>query len=87
MVTLPARRLLQATGARKTAASLTASTDRGLPDLKRFLALTARRLCESCLYVEVAGSAVLLYSAEDEDLEADPCLASSSMNDEPSSAV
>jgi hypothetical protein len=39
--------------------------DRGLPDLKRFLAQTARRLCESCLYVEVAGCEVLLYS-EDE---------------------
>ena len=60
--------------------------DRGLPDLKRFLALTARRLCESCLYVEVAGSAVLLYSAEDDDLEVDPCLATSTI-DEPSSAV
>lgn len=60
--------------------------DRGLPELKRFLALTARRLCESCLYVEVAGSAVLLYSAEDEDLEADAWLANSTAGDEPSSA-
>lgn len=59
--------------------------DHGLPDLKRFLALTARRLCESCLYVEVAGSAVLLYSAEDEDLEPAPFLASTTV-DEPSSA-
>lgn len=49
--------------------------DRGLPELKNFLALTARRLCESCLYLEVAGSASLLYSADDEDLEMDdPCL-------------
>ena len=61
--------------------------DRGLPDLKRFLALTARRLCESCLYVEVAGSAVLLYSAEDEDLEVDPCLAGPAADEEPSSAL
>jgi hypothetical protein len=61
--------------------------DRGLPELKRFLALTARRLCESCLYVEVAGSAVLLYSAEDEDLEVDPCLAGSSIDEEPSSTL
>ena len=60
--------------------------DRGLPELKRFLALTARRLCESCLYVEVAGSAVLLYSAEDEDVEAEALLAASTINEEPSSA-
>lgn len=61
--------------------------DRGLPELKRFLALTARRLCESCLYVEVAGSAVLLYSTEDDDLEVeDPCLAASTAGEEPSSA-
>ena len=60
--------------------------DRGLHELKRFLALTARRLCESCLYVEVAGSAVLLYSTEDEDLEVDACLASSTAGEEPSSA-
>lgn len=49
--------------------------DHGLPELKRFLALTARRLCESCLYVEVAGSALLLYSAEDDDVMEDPYLA------------
>jgi hypothetical protein len=42
--------------------------DRGLPDLKRFLAQTARRLCESCLYVEVAGCAVLLYSESEDDV-------------------
>jgi hypothetical protein len=30
---------------------------------------------------------VLLYSAEDEDLEADPCLAGSSIDEEPSSAL
>jgi hypothetical protein len=55
--------------------------DRGLPDLKGFLALTARRLCESCLYVEVAGSALLLYSAEDDDVLEDPCLAGSETGD------
>jgi hypothetical protein len=60
--------------------------DRGLPELKRFLALTGHRLCESCLYVEVAGSAQLLYSAEDEDLETDPCLAARAVDEEPSSA-
>ena len=59
--------------------------DRGLPELKRFLALTARRLCESCLYVEVAGCALLLYSAEDEDLEVDPCLSGRAVDEEPSS--
>jgi len=57
--------------------------DRGLPELKRFLSLTARRLCESCLYVEVAGCAVLLYSAEDEDLEVDPCLTVSAIHQQP----
>jgi hypothetical protein len=30
---------------------------------------------------------VLLYSAEDEDLEVDSCLAGSSVNEEPSSAL
>jgi hypothetical protein len=42
--------------------------DRGLPELKRFLAQTARRLCESCLYVEVAGCAVLLYSESEDEV-------------------
>jgi len=60
--------------------------DRGLPELKRFLALTGRRLCESCLYVEVAGFAELLYSAEDEDLETDPCLSGRIVDEQPSSA-
>jgi hypothetical protein len=59
--------------------------DRGLPELKRFLALTGRRLCESCLYVEVAGAALLLYSAEDEDLDVDPCLSGRTVDEEPSS--
>jgi hypothetical protein len=35
--------------------------DKGLPELKEFLGLTARTLGEKCLYVEVAGVAVLLY--------------------------
>jgi hypothetical protein len=35
--------------------------DRGLPELKEFLGETARVLGEKCLYVEVAGTAVLLY--------------------------
>lgn len=61
--------------------------DRGLAELKCFLALTARRLCESCLYVEVAGCAVLLYSAEDEDLEVDPCMAGSATEPDTSSAL
>jgi hypothetical protein len=59
--------------------------DHGLPELKRFLALTARRLCESCLYVEVAGSALLLYSAEDDDMMEDPYLAASKAGVEGSS--
>jgi hypothetical protein len=58
---------------REFAVALT--NDRGLPELKQFLALTARRLCESCLYVEVAGCALLLYSAEDEEMIEDPCFA------------
>lgn len=35
--------------------------DEGLPELKDFLGRTANTLGESCLYVEVAGQAVLLY--------------------------
>jgi hypothetical protein len=35
--------------------------DKGLPELKAFLGQTARILGEKCLYVEVAGVAVLLY--------------------------
>lgn len=60
--------------------------DRGLPDLKRFLAQTARRLCESCLYVEVAGAAVLLYSADDEVEEEASYLAASANDEETSSS-
>src|SRR6202012_3897063 len=47
--------------------------DRGLPGLKTFLAQVARMLCESCLYVEVAGSAVLLYSEPLEEDGDTPC--------------
>ncbi len=56
--------------------------DHGLPELKRFLSLTARRLCESCLYVEVAGCALLLYSADDDDVMEDPCLAGSAAGED-----
>lgn len=49
--------------------------DRGLDELKRFLGQTARRLCESCLYVEVAGCAVLLYSESEDDVEDEMSLA------------
>lgn len=47
------------------------TNDRGLPELKCFLAQTARRLCESCLYVEVAGAAVLLYGDSEDDMNCD----------------
>lgn len=47
------------------------TNDRGLPELKSFLAQTARRLCESCLYVEVAGTAVLLYGDSEDDMNCD----------------
>lgn len=33
----------------------------GLPELKQFLGIVARDMGESCLYVEVAGRAMLLY--------------------------
>lgn len=35
--------------------------DAGLPELKEFLGTVARTMGESCLYVEIAGTAVLLY--------------------------
>lgn len=41
--------------------------DKGLPELKAFLGQTARTLGEKCLYVEVAGVAVLLYGGDAED--------------------
>ena len=37
----------------------------GLHDLKCFLGRTALTMRESCLYFEVAGEAVLIYSSED----------------------
>ena len=43
--------------------------DQGLPELKDFLGRTARTLGEDCLYVDVAGFAMLLYgSSEDAPL-------------------
>lgn len=41
--------------------------DKGLPELKTFLGQTARTLGEKCLYVEVAGVAVLLYGGPVDD--------------------
>lgn len=38
--------------------------DKGLPELKDFLGRTARTLGENCLYVEVAGKAMLLYGGQ-----------------------
>lgn len=38
--------------------------DEGLPELKEFLGQTANILGESCLYVEVAGQAILLYGGK-----------------------
>lgn len=35
--------------------------DQGLPELKDFLGRTAVSMGENCLYVEVAGTAILLY--------------------------
>jgi hypothetical protein len=49
--------------------------DHGLLDLKNFLGRTAITLGESCLYVEVAGSAVLLYG-DPEAQGISPCHAS-----------
>ena len=39
--------------------------DRGLLELKNFLGRTARVLGENCLYVEVAGVALLLYATSE----------------------
>lgn len=62
--------------------------DSGLHDLKKFLAETARRLCESCLYVEVAGAAVLLYSADETEEDADrDCLTASAAKDREASST
>ena len=48
--------------------------DKGLPELKTFLGQTARTLGEKCLYVEVAGVAVLLYGGSAEEGAAGLCL-------------
>lgn len=39
--------------------------DQGLPELKEFLSRVACQLDEDCLYVEVAGQAILLYGKHD----------------------
>ena len=48
--------------------------DKGLPELKQFLGQTARTLGEKCLYVEVAGVAVLLYGGPAGESEAGLCV-------------
>jgi hypothetical protein len=48
--------------------------DKGLPELKEFLGKTARSLDEKCLYVEVAGVAVLLYGGPPDVAEAGLCI-------------
>ena len=40
--------------------------DRGLPELKQFLSSVACQLGEECLYVEVAGQAILLYGKHEQ---------------------
>jgi hypothetical protein len=47
--------------------------DKGLPELKEFLGQTARTLGEKCLYVEVAGVAVLLYGGAAEGSDPGLC--------------
>jgi len=47
--------------------------DKGLPELKEFLGQTARTLGEKCLYVEVAGVAVLLYGGDAEPSDKGLC--------------
>lgn len=49
--------------------------EEGLGHLKGFLGRTALIMRESCLYFEVAGEAVLLYSSEDPTFLEDPCAA------------
>ena len=41
----------------------------GLPELKTFLGEIACTLDEKCLYVEIAGQAVLLYGEKSEGLD------------------
>ncbi len=48
--------------------------DKGLPELKEFLGQTARTLGEKCLYVEVAGVAVLLYGEPTGEDKASICV-------------
>jgi hypothetical protein len=47
--------------------------DRGLPELKAFLARTARMLGEKWLYVEVSGVAVLLHGGEAPLVQGEEC--------------
>jgi hypothetical protein len=46
--------------------------DLALQDLKEFLGRTARQLGESCLYVEVAGMAVLLNATPEPNEDVEP---------------
>ncbi len=55
----------------------------GLGELKDFLGRTALLMRESCLYFEVAGEAVLLYSSQDPSFVADPCAALAGLNGSP----
>lgn len=48
--------------------------DKGLPELKNFLGQTARTLGEKCLYVEVAGVALLLYGGPADVAESGLCI-------------
>jgi hypothetical protein len=48
--------------------------DKGLPELKTFLGQTAQTLGEKCLYVEVAGVAVLLYGGVAEEANVGICI-------------
>jgi hypothetical protein len=59
--------------------------DQGLPELKDFLGRTAVTLGESCLYVEVAGAAILLYG-DTQTKGISPCSEVTGAEDESSSA-
>lgn len=48
--------------------SVALSPQEGLSNLKNFLGRTALIMRESCLYFEVGGEAVLIYSSEDSTL-------------------
>ena len=43
--------------------------EHGLPELKQFLGEIACTLEEKCLYVEIAGNAILLYGQDDEGID------------------